>query len=388
VTIVFFSEISWQGLVQRPQHIASRFAETWHVLWVEPAVLSRVPSFTPVRITNHLATVSLPFFPYNARNRWIRTITRVLSSSHTLRNAAIRLQAWILRRALRLMSRNSDPLLFVLHNLQGAALAQRLAPKGVMYDYIDDLFGFTDFPQHVHREWERAIAGADVVTVTSPTLYTLVSRHRAKRIELISNGVDIGRFQDPSGDRPMDLPRGPVIAYIGSVYPWLDFQLLQSVADTFSDAALVIIGHDHPEVRQRLDQLCARPNASFLGFRPYETIPNYLMHCNVGLIPFQKTPLTAAVNPVKLYEYCAAGIPVVSTAFSADLDEFRGVITVADSAPGFLDGVRDALQRGADPETRARRHAFARDNDWNAKFASMLSLLSPYISGERTPWQK
>src|SRR5512140_3938517 len=328
----------------------------------------------PVRVNSRLYTVSLPFFPYNARSRWIRTITRVLSSSAILRRAAIGLQAWMLRRALRFMNRGSDQLVFVLHNLQGSGLAPSLAPKAVLYDYIDDLFGFTDFPPHVHREWERAIASADIVTVTSPTLYGLVSRHRSGRTELISNGVDIDRFEGPLGERPGDLPESPVIAYIGSVYPWLDFQLLQSVAETFPDSALVIIGHEHPEVRPQLDRLRAIRNVRFLGFRPYDTIPNYLMHCRVGLIPFQNTMLTAAVNPVKLYEYCAAGIPVVATAFSADLDQFREMITVAHSASSFLDGVRVALQRGADPEARARRHAFARDNDWNAKFATILSL--------------
>jgi glycosyltransferase involved in cell wall biosynthesis len=80
-----------------------------------------------------------------------------------------------------------------------------------------------------------------------------------------------------------------------------------------------------------------------------------------GLIPFRRTPLTEAVNPVKLYEYAAAGVPTVTTRFSDEVDAWGDAARVADGVDAFAAACRAVLAMA--PDTASLR-AFARRNDW------------------------
>jgi len=83
----------------------------------------------------------------------------------------------------------------------------------------------------------------------------------------------------------------------------------------------------------------------------------------VGLIPFRRTPLTEAVNPVKLYEYAAAGVPCVTTRFTDEVGAWGDAASVADSEEAFVASVRSLASSPADP---APLVAFARRHDWDA----------------------
>ena len=62
VTLLFFSDIAWDSLYQRPQHIATRMSRTVRVLWVEPVTLGRRPMLSPVELAPGLSRMMLPVF--------------------------------------------------------------------------------------------------------------------------------------------------------------------------------------------------------------------------------------------------------------------------------------------------------------------------------------
>lgn len=380
---LFFPDISWQSLYQRPHHLASRLSQHWPVLWVEPATLSQKASFLPVRVQENLYTVSLPFFPYNARNPQIKRFARLLSRWSAVRWCLVRVQLWLLRHALRRLGGAHDVTAFFIHNIQGTRLADFLKPRVVLFDYIDNLFGFTDFPAHMHEEWKQTIQRADIITATSPTLKSLIQQEMRVTVHLVTNGVEFSRFADRGQNRPTDLPPegSPIVGYTGSVYAWLDFSLLRAILHSLPTVNLVIVGHDHPDVRTQLHALRQYPNFSFLGVKPYADIPAYLHSFTVGIIPFRRTSLTAGVNPVKLYEYSAAGVPTVATNFSEDLKEFADVVTIAGTSDQFLDAVRSIIHAGPDPKAAVARREFAQRHDWDQKFSTILSLIDRHTSG-------
>ena len=82
----------------------------------------------------------------------------------------------------------------------------------------------------------------------------------------------------------------------------------------------------------------------------------------MGLIPFRRTPLTEAVNPVKLYEYAAAGVPCVTTRFSDEVDRWSEAARVAGSEEQFVSEVKATLATTPD---RAALRAFAARHDWD-----------------------
>jgi hypothetical protein len=96
-----------------------------------------------------------------------------------------------------------------------------------------------------------------------------------------------------------------------------------------------------------------------------------LARFGVGIIPFVRSPLTHAVNPNKLYEYAALDLPIVTTAFSPDLDAFASAVDVCPTRSAFIEAVR---QRGQGDGLRTTRW-IAEAHAWPAIAAQFAALL-------------
>jgi glycosyltransferase involved in cell wall biosynthesis len=115
------------------------------------------------------------------------------------------------------------------------------------------------------------------------------------------------------------------------------------------------------------------PNVHLLGARPYDEVPAYLEAFDAAIIPFKLNGLTEDTNPIKLYEYLAAGKPVIST----PLPEAIGIDTVriADTADAFVSQVQAALS-DADPLVVHRRCAAAARNSWEVRASEAWGALT------------
>lgn len=387
MTVVFLSEIPWSGLHQRPQHIAISLSKRWNVLWVEPTTLLKRSYFRPVRVSDRISVLSIPAIPYNARFKIVSTIARPLSRIAVLRGLLSFLQRRLIIAALGKIGADPGDLVFVVHNYHLLHVIEKMHPRFLLYDYIDNAFGFTAMPRHVRRLWEGMLARADAVTVTSLTLKKQVEEIRTAGVHLVGNGVEFEYFSSESGGkRPEDLPSGkPIVGYIGAVYPWLDYELIETAAREMPGIDYVFIGPVHPKIQPLVQGIARLPNVRFLGFRNYNMIRDYL-HCfSVCIIPFRRNELTRAVDPVKLYEYSAAGKPTVMTDFSDDPAEYEDVVSIAHSKEEFVTSLRRALDRSHDADYTRRLVAFARRHDWGAKTSQIIDLIQqPSTRGHQT----
>lgn len=374
--ILLISSVLWKGQRQRPQHLAAGLARKEPVLFIEPMTLGQRPTLSPIQAEHNVFVVSIPVFPHNARKRWIRRASNFLSRAAILRAILCTFQKAIIRKALRqLPGRGKSRVL--LHDFLGLPLAESLAPSRIVFDYIDDAFGFTSFPPYARKTWISALRRASAVTATAPRLKQIVDEAAGIESLVVSNGVDFERFASPDAPRPADLPPAgsPLVLYVGSVYPWLDFDLVEATVRACPDLQFVFVGQSHPDVGKNLALLETLGNFTYLGFRPYEALPAYLHSAAATIIPFARTPLTAAVNPVKLYEQSAAGVPTVLTPFSGDLEQFADRLLIARSQAEFSIRLREAIARGADPAFRRTLQAFAREHDWSVKVSAIENLL-------------
>ncbi|HEX9655859.1 MAG TPA: glycosyltransferase [Bacteroidota bacterium] len=375
---VFFSDIPWYGLHQRPQHLATRFAKHTPLLWIEPATLGAETHFSPRKVSENIHTLSMPQFPHNARNRVIRWLTWPLSILLPIRLLLTWVQLILLRRAIKELEVENEPAQFFVQNFQFSDLIEECTPTVLLFDYIDNAFGFVRFPRYVHRAWVAMIKRANVVTATSPTLVKLIAQHNVTAM-LVTNGVEYEFFtRMEKNERPADIPNDgkPIIGYIGSIYAWFDFDLVRLVASKFDEAHVILIGHKHPVIREESNALQSLPNVHFLGIRPYPKVPEYLRHFDVGIIPFKRNRLTESVNPVKLYEYSAAGLPTVSTFFSDDLNDYRSLIFVGGSHEEFVSLITVALTKKSDDSFAVNLQSFAREHDWDAIAEKLWSVMS------------
>ncbi len=378
MTLVFFSDIAWDSLHQRPQHLASRLSRQARVLWVEPATLGSRILISPREQIPGVFRMTLPAFPLNARSRRIRRLAVLASRFLPFRLALSGVQRALLRRGLLLVHSPAEATVCLVENFLFMHLTRMLRARTVVFDYIDDAFGFTAFPDFVRSEWLSAIRRADAVTVTSATLRQRVLDVHPRDVRLIPNGVDFERFAHPAGETwPPDLPPDglTIIGYAGSIYPWLDFRLLEHAVESLGEYRFVFLGHLHPEVTGDMTRLLRHRNFSYLGVKPYALVPAYVRRFAAGIIPFKRTLLTEGVNPVKLYEYSAAGVPTVATDFSDDTRAFSDFVLIARTEDEFVRHIRTAVSRRNDPSFAAGLSSFARANDWENRAQEFSALL-------------
>lgn len=372
--VVWLSDIPWASLWQRPQQLATRFPGDSRILFVEPWTLGHKPTVRPAAVDPRISKVSFPFLPLHARSLRLRKLAYRLGDTGPAVSALFGLQrAWA--GTLRGFFRREAKRLALVQNFMATPVLDVWRPDRIVYDMIDAPLHFAPVPPRLVPQWESILRKADRVVVTSEKLRGLAKSGGAPDATLVGNGVDVARFRDAES-HPAPLPgdpRAPVVGYVGSLHAWFDVPLVAALARAIPEARVVLVGPAHPLTAEELRR-AAPPNLHWAGPRPYGEIPSILGAFRVGLIPFLRTPLTEAVNPVKLYEYAAAGVPCVTTRFSDEVDRWGEVARVADTTDAFIREVRVSL---AAPEDRVSLRAFASRHDWDEIARRFVQVAAP-----------
>lgn len=262
-----------------------------------------------------------------------------------------------------------------MHNLQMPQIVRHVQPKAFVLRIEDDVAGFADMPRAIVRHEADMIADADLVTITAESLRAKAEEGGAARIHPMPNGVDFRLFARPAmlPARPAELPDGPVAIYTGALDSWFDEELLVAVAEKLRHWRFVLVG---PR-RAAMEKLRGTGNVRFLDGRPQEQLPPLLWHADAAIIPFRRIPLIESVCPLKLFEYCAAGLPTVSTRWR-EMELLRSPAKLAATAEEFAEALETS--RDENREARERRVEWARGNDWNARFESFMGVVRETIA--------
>jgi hypothetical protein len=256
----------------------------------------------------------------------------------------------------------------------------------IVYDCMDDLSGFSRRANAMVAMEERMLEVADVTIATADLLQHKV-QHRTKQVAVVRNGVDYGHFAGEatraaataktacSAINATTNEKTPtaVIGYYGAIARWFDSDLVAELAALRPQWRFQLIGDTYSANLARLRKL---PNIELIGERPYAELPRWMANWNSCIIPFKRTPLTEATNPVKVYEMLAAGKPVVAV----DLPELRpiarsGLIEIAENAQAFAAKI-DRLLDAESQEIRVRRQTFARQNTWAERFQAYAAAVA------------
>jgi glycosyltransferase involved in cell wall biosynthesis len=132
----------------------------------------------------------------------------------------------------------------------------------------------------------------------------------------------------------------------------------------------------------RVEQLARLPNVYLLGKKHWYSLPAYLRRFDVCISPFRTDQsIAATANPLKIYEYLAAGKPIVSSDMP-EVRPLRDVIRIAGDTATFIEATGQALEasRRGDSAAVAARMNRARAYDWDA----LLTGMSAHISHQLT----
>ncbi|WP_206476910.1 glycosyltransferase [Microbacterium sp. KRD172] len=240
-----------------------------------------------------------------------------------------------------------------------------------LYDITDDWLSAT----RPAAELERIAAGeallldrADAVVACSAELVRRKSPQRGD-IHLVPNGVDLEAYRTPSA-RPNILPAAPVALYLGTLHDdRIDVQLCARVArELTGHVRLVLAGPDLLSTADR--ELLDAAGVVRLGPVDRDAVPALLQHSDVLIVPHRITAFTDSLDPIKLYEYRAAGRPVVSTAVAGFRDSADARIRIADE-DDFAHMVGSVLESStSDGSTDTA------DIDWSARVRQMGQILT------------
>ncbi len=282
--------------------------------------------------------------------------------------SVVRLNNLILSATLRATCRRlglSRPILWsFLPNVGG--LVGRLQERAVIYHCVDDYAEFQGVASAALRRLERELlAAADLVFTSSELLRRERLRYNPNTF-YIPHGVPVDSFSralDPGLAVPSDLaglPR-PIVGFIGAVADFVDLELIADAARARPEWSFVLVGR----LITDLTALKGLANVHLLGQRPYNALPAYCRGFDVGVIPFRINALTVRANPLKLREYLAAGLPVVSTSLP-EVARYDGLVRIARSRDDFVGEIEQALHERGDAHVQ-RRLAAMREESWERR---------------------
>lgn len=292
--------------------------------------------------------------------------------------ATDRLNAIILAATLRKLNRRLGlrrPILWSFLPTIGRLLGS-LDESLVVYHCVDEYTEFAGVPKRALMDMERdLVRRANLVLTSSERLCQerlLINPHT----HFISHGVDAAHFArslDASTIIPEELRRlpRPVVGFIGLLADWVDLDLIRAIALARPGWSLALIGKAGTD----LSAVRGLPNVHLLGQKPFSSLPAYCRGIDVGIIPFRINQLTLRANPLKLREYLAAGLPVVSTPMP-EVARLASLVSLAEGTSAFLAGIEASLSASANDDAARRSRSLAMISEsWESRVEDISRLI-------------
>jgi glycosyltransferase involved in cell wall biosynthesis len=376
--IVCVGFADWESdLWTNQQHLMSRLARENRVLFIESLGLRR-PQLAGRDLRRMARRLARGLAPPRERNG-VRVLSPLVVPLHD--RAGVRrfnrlLLSALVRRAVRRLG--MEDVILWGYVPQAEVLLDALHPTFVVYHCVDDIAAQKGIHGDSFRAAEtRFAARADLVLASAPEL--------ARRMRLLAGNVleapnvaDTELFATALEPGPVDPAiealGHPRIVFTGAVVATkLDLELIVELARARPSWSIALVGPVGPgDPRTDVSRLTAEPNVHLLGPRSYDELPGVLRNADAAIIPYARNELTASVFPMKVYEYLAAGLPVLSTPLPA-LAGIEDVLIASDSRE--MAQALEALLAQDNPELRAERSQRAAGHSWDARLGEIATAI-------------
>jgi glycosyltransferase involved in cell wall biosynthesis len=357
-TLLVFSHLRWNFVYQRPQHLLSRLASRWRVIFVEEPMLDAPENSLEcfeaapgVQVWRPHVTSDAPGF----HDDNLPALQKLLADA--MSDQAVT-DYWIW-----------------FYTPMALPLATGLTPRGVVYDCMDELSAFKNAPRQLLQRENALFKMADLVFTGGRSIYN-AKRNRHPDVHCFPSSVDAAHFAKATDDHPLQagIPH-PRLGYCGVIDERINLPLIDAIAKARTEWEIVMVG---PTAKIDPADLPRRDNIHWLGQQSYDDLPAFISGWDVCLMPFALNDATKYISPTKTLEYMACGRPSVSTSIRDVVEPYGHVVCIADTPEGFVTDCEMILQRT--PEERA---AHARDlaevvarTSWDSTAQAMAGLIA------------
>jgi glycosyltransferase involved in cell wall biosynthesis len=358
-TLIVFCHLRWDFVFQRPQHLMTRLAEHYRILFVEEPVHDEGEAHLQKRAVAPNITVCQPHTGIQApgfHDDQIPTLQTLLAD---------------------LVPEGERPVVW-FYTPMALPLLQGFDPALVIYDCMDELAAFKNAPKQLLQRESALLNIADLVFTGGPSLYQS-KRERHANAHCFSSSVDAKHFQK-SLDRGVSHPEQehlarPRLGFYGVIDERFDTDLIKQVAAARPDWQIVLVG---PVVKIDPANLPQAANIHYMGQRTYDQLPQFLAGWDVCLLPFALNESTRFISPTKVLEYMAAELPSVSTPITDVKVPYGDVVAIADTAEKFIAACDRMLAMNEDQKTALvdRMRAIVAGTSWDLTASKMHHLIA------------
>jgi len=354
------SHLRWDFVFQRPQHLLTRAARHYQVIyWEEPHFEGgRTEPGLLRRRDSSGVDIIIPVLPADLDEGERAAAQRQLLDSLLAEFAAPLSVLWF-------------------YTPMALSFASHVAADVTVYDCMDELTLFAGASPQLALLERRLMRSADLVFTGGHSLQN-AKRPLHPRVHCFPSAVDTAHFvraRSGAGVEPEDqasIPH-PRIGFFGVLDERLDRALVAEIADLRPDWHLVFIG---PTAKIDPRDLPRRPNLHWLGGKPYADLPAYLAGWDAGLMPFAINDSTRFISPTKTPEFLAAGVPLVSTAITDVVADWgkSHLVEIAETAPEAVERLEEVMRRPRAPWL-ARVDQRLAGISWDATWRGMSQLI-------------
>lgn len=311
--MIVFSNIEWQCVYQRPQHIFDRMAQSMKILYIEEPT-------------------------YYSNSKKSGNLTIIKDNLHVLKPHAKSFAS--IAEILPLYIKNKHVPIGWFYDPAFCPLLESFQFDTIVYDCMNELSAAKDADKQIIDQEKYLMANADIVFTNGESLYELKKQvhdnvhyfpssvheaHFSRAMQSISIPADIG-----------DIP-SPIAGFYGTIDERIDLDLLKKTAEKLPNVSFVMIG---PVRRIEENALPQASNIYYLGTKCYDELPNYLKAFDIALIPFVTNESSKYINPAKTLEYMAARKPIISTKIPDIVRNCSNCINITETADEFSNAIK------------------------------------------------
>ena len=359
LVLLCFSHLRWGFVFQRPQHLMSRFNESFKVIyWEEPKFRPGIAPLLDLRTCEQTGvSIATPHLPDNMSEAQQDVALRALLDTLTMTI--------------------EQPFIRWYYTPMMLGFSRHLDASAVVYDCMDELSAFQFAPPMLVEREVQLFEDADVVFTGGRSLYE-AKRDKHMSVHCFPSSVDHDHFARARGDvqhlaDQADIA-GPRFGYFGVIDERIDLDLIASMAIARPDWNLVMIG---PVVKIADSDLPRLPDIHWLGGKDYSQLPDYLAGWDVALMPFAINEATRFISPTKTPEYLAGGKMVVSTPVKDVVAGYGECarVSIAATAEEFVAACETALIRSKTGEGVEAADALLASSSWDDTQQQMELLI-------------